>query len=84
MTVRSTSARAGIAVGCGTYQSARNNSASSMLPIKAKYRPRGMPITVVQSKTPECWPNGKKRQWFRATEIGMVLIGKKWQFRIRQ
>src|SRR5205085_3446881 len=47
MTVLSTSARAGVAAGSGMYQAARKSRVSNRLPTKAKYRPRGMPVTVV-------------------------------------
>jgi hypothetical protein len=53
MTVRSTSAAVGDAACGGKYEFAVNSSASSTLPTATKYRPRGMPITSVPTKTPE-------------------------------
>jgi hypothetical protein len=47
------SARSRVAACGGMYQSARNSNASSTLPIEAKYRPRGMPITVVMTEPRE-------------------------------
>jgi len=47
--LRSTSARAGSLMGFGMYRSARIRSASSRLPTKTKYRPRGMPTTISRS-----------------------------------
>ena len=49
MMLRSTSARAGSLMGFGMYRSARIRSASSRLPTKTKYRPRGMPTTISRS-----------------------------------
>ena len=61
--LRSMSAWAGAVTGFGMYRSARKRNASSRLPTKTKYRPRGMPTTIARSPL-ESGFNGKKRKWF--------------------
>lgn len=64
MEVRSTSTRSDLAAEGGMYQSATNSSASSMQPVKAKYRPRGMSATVVMKGPSDRDPTGKTRSGF--------------------
>src|SRR5213595_2552629 len=61
MTVRATSARGGAGPDRGRHQSAIKSSASSTLPVKAKYRARGMPITVVMTSPEVPGATGRNR-----------------------
>ena len=47
------------------YTSREQQSASSRLPVKTKYRLRGMPITVVTTNPSSVRSTGKGWRWFR-------------------
>jgi hypothetical protein len=76
ITVRSTSPRAGVTASGGRYQSVRNSSASNRLPIKTKYRPRGMPTTIAMTEPLSARSTGAADN---GSDSNRMTIGKIWE-----